>query len=332
MRPINEQVIVITGGSSGIGRATALVAVGRGAKVAIAARGTDALHATRLELEGAGGEVLAVPTDVADFAQVEGLGQRAVERFGRIDTWVNAAAVSVYGELANVEPEEFRRVIEVDLLGTAYGTKVALALMRGQPEGGTIVNVSSGIGDRAVPLQSAYAAAKHGVNGFGEALRVELNHAGSPIRVATIKPASIDTPFFRHARSKMGAAPAPMPPVYDPDLVAAAILHAATHPVRELSVGGASAVLSALENVAPALMDLGLRLTGYRTQQENGPKPPTEPDNLFVGSPGPGSIRGDHGGRRFSLYTALAMRPPLKQVACAAAALAGIALARSRRG
>ena len=332
MRPLAEQVIVITGGSSGIGRATALAAVARGAKVAIAARGTDALEAARREIEGAGGKVLAVPTDVAEFAQVEALGRQTVERFGRIDTWVNAAAVSVYGEFDRIEPEEFRRVIEVDVLGTAYGAKVALAQMKQQPEGGTIVNVSSGLGDRAVPLQSPYSASKAAVNGFGESLRVELAHAGSPVRVSTIKPASIDTPFFRHARSKMDAAPAPVPPVYDPDLVAEAILHAATHPVRELSVGGASAALSTLEKIAPAVLDVSLKLVGYRTQQADRPASATGPDNLFAGSVGPGSVRGAIGGRRFSLYTALATRPPAKPLAWAALALAGIATARFRRG
>jgi NAD(P)-dependent dehydrogenase (short-subunit alcohol dehydrogenase family) len=332
MRPLAEQVIVVTGGSSGIGRATALAAAARGAKVAIAARGADALEATRREIEGTGGEVLAVPTDVAEFSQVEALGRETVGRFGRIDTWVNAAAVSVYGEFDRVEPDEFRRVIEVDVLGTAHGARVALAQMKRQPEGGTIVNISSGLGDRAVPLQSAYSAAKAAVTGFGEALRVELARAGSPIRVATIKPASIDTPFFRHARSKMDAAPAPVPPVYDPDLVAGAILHAATHPVRELSVGGASAALTTLEKIAPAALDWGLKLVGYAAQRADHSASATGPDNLFAGSTGPGSVRGEWGGRSFSLYTALATRFPLKPLVWASLALAGIAAARSRRG
>ena len=331
MRPVAEQVIVITGGSSGIGRATAQAAARQGAKVVIAARGTEALEAARREVEAAGGEVIAVPADVADFAQVEALGRQTVERFGRIDTWVNDAAVSIYGEFVDVEPEEFRRVIEIDVMGTVHGAKVALAQMRTQPEGGTIVNISSGLGDRAVPLQSAYCAAKHAINGFSEALRVELEHAGIPVRVSVIKPASIDTPFFQHARSKMGAAPKPVPPVYDPDLVAEAILYAATHPVRDLPVGGASAGLSALEKIAPRLMDWQLKLVGYPTQQADEPRLPTQPDNLFAGSSGPGSIRGGHGGRRVSLYTWLKLHPTIRQVVLAGVAIGGIIATRSRK-
>ncbi len=167
------------------------------------------------------------------------------------------------------------------------------------------------------------------MNGFSEALRVELEHAGLPIRVAVIKPASIDTPFFHHARSKTGAAPQPFPPVYDPDLVAEAILYAATHPVRELPVGGASAALSTMEKVAPRLLDWQLKLTGYPLQQEDAPK--TGPDNLFAGSPGPGSIRGGYDGRRLSFYTLFRLRPIVRQAVFAAAALAGLATARTRR-
>jgi NAD(P)-dependent dehydrogenase (short-subunit alcohol dehydrogenase family) len=331
MKPVADQVIVITGGSSGIGRATALAAAKQGARIAIAARGGDALEAARREIAAVGGEVLAVPTEVADHAQVAELGRRTVERFGRIDTWVNGAAVSVYGEFADIEPEEFRRVIEVDVMGMVHGARVALAHMRGQAGGGTIVNISSGLGDRAVPLQSAYCAAKHAVNGFSEALRVELEHDKVPVRVAVIKPGSIDTPFFAHARSKTGAAPSPVPPVYDPDLVAEAILHAAVHPVRELPVGGASAALSTMEKISPRLLDWQLKLVGYRTQQQDRPKLPTEPDNLFAGSPGPGSVRGGHNGRRVSLYTWLKLRPAAGQAALAGVAVAGIVAARAKR-
>ncbi len=331
MQPLAEQVIVITGASSGIGRLTAVEAAQRGARVAIAARGADALEATRRDIEAQGGQVLAVPTDVADFAQVEELGRRTIERFGRIDTWVNNAAVTIYGEVTQVTPEEFRQVIDVDLMGQVHGAMVALTHMRRQEGGGTIVNVSSGLGDRAVPLQAAYCAAKHGVNGFSEALRVELEHAGVPVGVTVIKPASIDTPFFHHARTKMGVAPKPVPPVYDPTLVAEAILHAATHPVRGLPVGGASASMSLMEKLSPRLLDWQLRFAGYPTQQEDRPKTAAAPDNLFVGSTGPGSVRGGYDGRRVSLYTWLRLRPLMRQAALAAVAVAGIVTARTRR-
>lgn len=330
MRPISEQVIVITGGSSGIGRATALAAAAQGARVVLAARGEDALEATRRAVEDAGGDALAVPTDVADFAQVEALGRRAAERFGRIDTWVNAAAVSVYGEFLDLPMDEIRRVVEVTLLGTVHGAKVALDQMRRQAGGGTVVNVSSGLGDRAVPLQSAYSLSKYGVNGLGDALRVELAHANLPLRVSTIKPASVDTPFFAHARSRMGVAPKPVPPVYAPELVAAAILHAATHPVRELAVGGAAAGIGLLERLSPRLLDWQLRLVGYPAQQTGESKAVAAGDNLFAGSPGPGDVRDGWGGRRFSVVTWLGMRPAVRSAVLGGAALAGAALARMR--
>ena len=330
MRPISEQVIVVTGGSSGIGRATALAAASQGARLVLAARGEAGLEAARQAVEDAGGDALAVPTDVAEFPQVEALGQRAVERFGRIDTWVNAAAVSVYGEFLDLPIEEIRRVVEVTLLGTVHGAKVALDQMRRQPGGGTVVNVSSGLGDRAVPLQSAYSLAKYGVNGLGDALRVELAHADLPLRVATIKPASIDTPFFAHARTRLGVAPKPVPPVYAPELVAAAILHAATHPVRELAVGGAAAGIGLLERLSPRLLDWQLRLVGYPIQRTAEPKAVAAGDTLFAAAPGPGEVHGGWGGRGFSVVTWLGMRPAARFGLLGAAALAGAALLRGR--
>jgi NAD(P)-dependent dehydrogenase (short-subunit alcohol dehydrogenase family) len=328
VKPIGEQVIVIIGGSSGIGRATGVEAARQGAKVAVAARGQEALNAAAAEIRSAGGEVLAIPCDVSDATQVDEVADRVVASWGGIDTWVNAAAVSVYGEFADIPEAEFRRVIEVDILGVANGMRTAIGRMRSQPRGGTIVNVSSGLGDRAVPLQSAYCAAKHAVNGLSEAVRTELEHDGLPIRVSVIKPASIDTPFFRHAKSRMDAAPKPLPPVYDPSLVAEAILYAAVHPVRELPVGGASAALSALEKISPRLLDLQLRLVGYPGQRDDTIDPDATPDNLWAGSTGPGSVEGGYGGRRVSLYSWLRLTPVGRGAVVAGAALTGLALSR----
>lgn len=322
---------MITGASSGIGRTTAMAAGRAAARVVLAARGAEALATVRDAIAATDGVAWAVPTDVADFAPLEALGRAAVERFGRIDTWVNDAGVSVYGEFAEIDPAEFRRVIEVNLLGPVHGAKVALARMRLQAEGGTIVNVSSGLGDRAVPLQSAYSAAKHGLNGFGEALRMELEHAGIQVRVTTVKPASIDTPFFRHARSKMGTAPKPVPPVYAPELVAEAILFAAAHPVRDLPVRGASTGPSLLEKIAPRLLDRQLALVGYPLQQEDRAKDASVPDNLFAASPGPTTTGGGYGGRRFSLDTWLRLHPPVRRIALAGAVVGGLVAARARR-
>ena len=331
MRPVGEQVIVITGGSSGIGRATAIAAGRQGAKVVLAGRGADALEAAGVEVETAGGQALTVPTDVAAADQVAELGRRAVARFGRIDTWVNNAAVTAYGTFADSPPDEFRRVVEVNLVGTANGTRVALDHLRA--EGGTIVNVASGLGERAVPLQAAYCASKFGVRGFSESVRVELEHDSVPVRLSVIKPASMDTPLFRHARTRMGVEPRPVPPVYDPELVAEAILYAATHPVRELAVGGASAGLRWFQQLSPRLLDAQLRVAGFRAQQEvDHPKGPEAGDNLEAASAGPGAVRGGYGGRRFSLGSWLGMHPAARRgAATGAAAVAGLISARSRR-
>lgn len=328
-RPIGEQVMVITGASSGIGRATAIMAGGLGAKVVLAARGRDALEAARQEVATAGGEALAVPTDVADAAQVTELGRRAVERFGRIDTWVNNAGVSAYGVFAASPPDEFRRVIEVNLIGVANGARAALDHL--SAEGGTIVNVASALADRAVPLQAAYCASKHGIKGFSDALRVELEHDNVPVGVAVIKPSSMDTPLFHHAQTRMGVMPRPFPPTYDPDLVAEAILYAATHPVRELAVGGAAVGLGLLQRLSPRLLDAQLRLAGFRAQQTDHPKGADAPDNLAAGAPGPGSVRGGYGGRRFSLATWLALHPAAGRGILAGTAVAGLLTSRRRR-
>jgi NAD(P)-dependent dehydrogenase (short-subunit alcohol dehydrogenase family) len=325
--PLENQVIVITGASSGIGRATARAAAQRGAKLVIAARGSEALDTTRAELEATGASVIAVPTDVADAAQVEALATRAMEHFGRIDTWVNDASVSIYGNAVDVEPTEYRRVIEVNLLGTIYGSIAAVKRMRNS--GGTLINVGSALSERAAPLQSAYAAAKHGVKGFTDALRVELEHDKVPVRVTLIKPASIDTPFFRHAATRMGVAPKPMPPVYAPDIVVDAILYAATHRVRDLSVGGGAAGLATLERVWPRLADLQLKLAGFVTQRSDVPAPAAD-GNLYAGSRGPGTVRGGYRGRRFSLYTHYQLHPRLRRAVQGTVALTGAVLAFRR--
>ena len=328
MRPLDQQVIVITGASSGIGRCTAIEVAKRGAKTVLAARGVEALETARQEIEAAGGEALVVPTDVADYGQVEALGQRAVERFGRIDTWFNNAGVAVIAEFTQTTPAEFRQIVDINLMGEVYGTMVALRLMSEQ--GGTIINMASVEGERSLPLHAAYAAAKHGVQGFSEALRVELEHNKTPVRVTVIKPASIDTPFFQHARTKLGVQPRPVPPVYDPQLVAEAVLRAAVEPTRDLTVGGFGAMLGTTEKLSPRLLDLQMKLLGYPTQETDEPKAETAPDNLFAPSPGPGTIRGGWNGRRASLYTTLQLRPGLRRAAMSGAALLGFAFARAR--
>jgi NAD(P)-dependent dehydrogenase (short-subunit alcohol dehydrogenase family) len=218
VREVGEQVVVLTGASSGIGRDTALELARRGAKLVLAARNREALDTLVGEVERLGGLAVAVATDVSDYQQLTELASRAVERFGRIDTWVNNASVSTYGTVEQLDVEEIRRVIEVNLLGEIYGMKAALPHLR--RSGGTIINVSSTLGKRAVALQAAYCAAKHGVVAFGEALRLELRHAKVPVAVVDVLPSSINTPLFEHARSKLGVMPQPIPPIYEPRVVA----------------------------------------------------------------------------------------------------------------
>jgi NAD(P)-dependent dehydrogenase (short-subunit alcohol dehydrogenase family) len=327
MKPIKEQTVVITGGSSGIGRETAIIAAARGANVAIAARGREALAAAAAEI-GQVGSVLPITADVANAAETDAIAEEVTARWGRIDTWVNAAAVAVYGEFRQITPEEFEQVIRIDLLGVVNGTRSALAVMERQPEGGTIVNVSSGLGNRGMPLQTPYSTAKFAVNGFSEALRSELLHQGSSVRISVIEPASIDTPFFDHARSHMDRPPAPFPPVYDPAIAAEAILHAATHPVRTLPVGGASASLGMMNAIAPRLVDRVAAETGYPLQQESDADTigGERAGNLWSGIEGPGSVRGGRPGRQMSGYTAWRLSPMMQAATLVAAAAGGLAL------
>jgi short-subunit dehydrogenase len=332
-RPLAEQVVVITGASSGIGRETAELLAGRGAAVVVSARNEAALNALVAQVEAQGGRAERVVADVADPAQVERIGERAVARFGRVDSWVNNAAVSLYGTVEQLEPAEMRRLIEVNLLGVMYGSRVALQLMK--PNGsGMIINVGSALSDRAVPLQSAYSAAKHGIAGFSEALRLELERESSGIGVVLIQPSSINTPFFTWARSKVGRQPQPIPPVYEPSVVAEAIAHAAEHGGREIVVGGAGKLLTLGQWLSPSLMDR------YMLQGDRGAatqvmdRPDDGRDNLFEPSTGSGRSRGDFGdgAKGTSLYTRIfELRPNVKR-AVAAAGLLGALLAVRRLG
>lgn len=336
-RRLSEQTVVITGASSGIGRETAIRFAERGASVVLAARSEQALNEVARACETAGGRVRVVVTDVAEAEQVMRLADEAVAWTGRIDTWINDAAVSSYGTVEESSLEEIERVIRVDLLGQIYGMKAVLPVMRRQNEG-TIINIASALGERAVPLQAAYCAAKHGVKGFSESLRMELEHENSGVHVTVILPASMNTPFFNHARSRMGVQPRPIPPVYDPAIVADAILHAAEHPLREVFVGSAGKVMSVLENVAPRFLDRFMIARGNMFRQQQTSRPDGGEDNLFTPLPGPGRVQGDFGGMAHphSFYTSFfELHPGRKRLAVAGMALLGlgalVAAARARR-
>lgn len=326
-RPLGDQRVVITGASSGIGRATAQEFARQGAWVVLAARNEEALQETARLCEAAGGRARVVVTDVSDQAQVERLVREALEWGGRIDTWINNAAVSAYGMVEDLSLEEIERVIRVDLLGPIYGMKAVLPVMKRQ-EGGVIINVASVVAECSVPLQAPYCAAKAGLRGFTEALRMELEYEKSPVHVTLVLPASINTPFFRHARSRIGVEPSPLPPVYEPEVVAQAIVRAAQNPVRHVYVGGVAKMMSALEHAAPALMEGYMVQGGRAFRQQRSERPDGGEDTLFEPRRGPESVRGDYPGPtlRSSFFTSFfELHPNRKRLALAGLALAGVA-------
>jgi len=293
----SQRVVVITGASSGIGRETARLFAAQGAAVVLAARGEQALHTTAEQVTRAGGTALVVPTDVAVWPQVQHLAHAALERFGRIDLWVNNAAVSGYGELNTLPVEAIDRILDVDLRGQVYGVKAVLPILREQGHG-TIIGVSSGLGVRAVPLMVPYCIAKAGVNALYEGLRLEERHAKSGVRVTTILPASIDTPFYDSAASWMGVRPAPIPPVYQPRAVAEAIVFAADHPRRDIYIG-AAAQLALLQRLSPALTDRLLTVGGQVFARQQRTEPDRGQSNLTEPAAGSGAV--DGGVVRFAL-------------------------------
>lgn len=306
MKSVSRQVVVVAGASSGIGRATALAFAARGARVVCAARGAQALETLVREIEGSGGTAVAVPTDVADPAAVRLLADTAVERFGGIDTWINVAAVGVWGRIEDVSDAEFDRVMRVNFLGHVHGVHAALPALR-RSGGGGIIGVSSVEGVRAVPLQAPYAASKFALRAFYDCLRMELAQEGAPITVTTILPASIDTPFFEHARSKLGAMPKPPPPVYAPEIVADTIVYAAAHPRREIAVGGAAVGLLLGQRFAPALSDALFSIRRLGVGAQRAKRPDDGVDNLDAPVDGPGRVHGGYPGRvlRRSMFTRL---------------------------
>ncbi|WP_175409251.1 SDR family oxidoreductase [Streptomyces sp. TRM64462] len=276
-----RQTVVVTGASGGIGRATARAFARRGARVGLLARGRTGLEAAAREVEQLGGTALVVPADVADHDQVQAAATAVEDAFGPIDVWVNTAMVSVLAPFTDVAPDEFRRVTEVTYLGYVHGTRAALDRMLPRDQG-TIVQVGSALGDRAIPLQSAYCAAKHAVNGFTSSLRTELLHNRSNVQVTIVQMPAVNTPQFSWVLSRMPRHPQPVPPVYQPEIAAGAILYAADHPRRRQYCAGASTLATILaERLAPALLDRYLARTGYDSQQTADTIPPDRPHNLW---------------------------------------------------
>ena len=288
----HKQVVVITGASAGVGRAAARAFAGRGARVGLLARGRAGLGAAKLEVEARGGEALALPTDVADADAVEEAAAAVEARFGPIDVWVNNAMTSVFAPLKDTEPDEFKRATEVTYLGTVYGTMAALKRMLPRDRG-TIVQVGSALAYRSIPLQSAYCGAKHAVVGFTDSLRAELLHERSNVKLTVVHLPAVNTPQFGWVRSRLPREAQPVPPIYQPEVAAEAILWAARHPRRELLVGLPTQITVWGNKFFPGLGDLYLGRTGYSAQQHDGPRDESRPDNLWE----PVDETKDHGAR-----------------------------------
>jgi NAD(P)-dependent dehydrogenase (short-subunit alcohol dehydrogenase family) len=290
-KPVSEQVVVVVGASSGIGRATALAFAAEGAQVVVAARSADDLDSLVTEITDAGGSALAVPTDVAQAEQLRLLGAAAASRYGGIDTWVNVAAVTVYGRVEDISDEEYERVLQVNTLGQVYGTKAALPHLRARG-GGAIIGIGSVESYRAVPEHAPYTMSKFAVRAFYDTLRIELAQEGVPIGVTTILPVGIDTPFFEHARAHQTELPKPPPPIYAPEVVAAAVVRAARRPTREVPVGGPALAFLLGQRFSPALTDALMAAGGTLSRMQKSRRPDDDRDNLDEPMPGTGRTRG----------------------------------------
>ena len=322
LKPVREQVLVITGASSGIGLVTARTAARRGACVVLAARNERDLTRAVDEIRAEGGRAIYVVADVADPRQVESIAEAALREFGRIDSWVNNAAVSMYGRIMDLSLEDMRRQFDVNYWGQVHGARSAVPHLKKQ--GGALINVASALADRAIPLQGNYCAAKHAIKAFTDSLRMELEAESAPISVTLVKPGSIDTPFFEKARTLFDVEPQPVPPVFAPEVVADAILHCAEHPVRDIVVSGMAKVIS-LASLAPRLADRYMERTTFDSQLTDIPVAADRQDNLYEPVAHDGGERGRTWKGRTkntSLYTAAALHPEIT----AAVAAVGVGL------
>jgi NAD(P)-dependent dehydrogenase (short-subunit alcohol dehydrogenase family) len=326
----NPRVVVVTGATAGLGRAISRAFGARGAAVGLIARGREALAATEHEIRQAGGRALALPADVSDATAVEGAAERVERELGPIDVWVNNAMVSVLSPVKEMRPGEYRRVTEVTYLGYVHGTLAALSRMLPR-DAGTIVQVSSGLAYRAIPLQSAYCAAKHAIKGFTESLRTELLHDRSGVRVTMVHMPALNTPQFGWVRSRLAFKAQPMPPIYQPEVGAEAVVYAALHPERrELSVGLRTVEAIWGNRLAPGALDRALARTGFRAQQTDEPEVPGRPDNLWSPLPGDHGAHGAFDGRARTRSVQFWITEH-RGLAIVAAGIAGVAAATAWR-
>ena len=331
-----SRVVVITGASAGVGRATARAFAARGDRVALIARGRAGLAATAREVADVGGTPLQLALDVADAEAVEAAAERAESELGPIDVWVNNAMTAVLAEVVDTTPEELRRVTEVTYLGSVHGAQAALRRMLPRDRG-SIVQVGSALARRGIPLQASYCAAKHALDGFVDSLRTELEHRGSNVRLTLVQLPGLNTTQFGWVRARTRGEPMPVPPIFAPELAAEAIVWASEHRRRELWVGLPTALTILGQRLAPWALDRWLARTGYDSQQTDRPLAPGRPDYLFApldderdhGFQGP---FGDQAHRRDVQLWLGTHRAPALALAAAAAGLAGARIARGRRG
>ncbi|MFI8966457.1 SDR family oxidoreductase [Streptomyces sp. NPDC053493] len=335
--PFAGRTVVVTGASAGVGRATARAFGASGARVALLARGRVGLEAAAREVERAGGEALVVPVDMARPEEVEAAADLVERRLGPFDVWVNAAFTSVFAPFLGIGPDEYERVTAVTYLGCVNGTRAALRRM-GPRDAGAVVQVGSALGEASVPLQAAYCGAKHAINGFTESVRLELLHQRSRVAVTVVQLPAVNTPQFSWALSRLPHRPRPVAPVYQPEVAARAVLHAARHPRRkEYRVGASTAAAVLAHRLAPALVDRYVARTAYDSQQTDEPAPAAAPSNLWAPLDGPGGH--DHGAHgpfdaesaERSPWTALARHPAGTGAVAGAAVGATALLARTLR-
>jgi NAD(P)-dependent dehydrogenase (short-subunit alcohol dehydrogenase family) len=289
-------VVVITGASAGVGRATARKFAKHGARIGLIGRGLDGLEAARKEVEDLGGKAFVVSADVANPDRMEAAAAQIEAELGKINIWINNAMASVFSPIKEMKSEEFRRVTDVTYLGCVYGTLAAMRRMLPRDRG-VIVQVGSALAYRGIPLQAAYCAAKHAIQGFCESLRCELLHDKSAVRVTMIQMPALNTPQFGWVKSRLPRRAQPVPPIFQPEVAAEAIYFAAYHPRREFYVGLPSIKAIVANRIAPGLLDRILARTGYESQQYDGPEDPNRPNNLWEPVPGDHGAHGDFDAR-----------------------------------